>query len=217
MEDLQEPVPREVQEDAGCPVSTATPQAECHCRALNDWVLSPKPSSLRDQQLCSVPFPTLVYFSVSEILEPGDHRLHPQKLGAEINLSCFKSSFSAFVTTMEKMINFISDFGFPLQTSGPILGPSREAVHILQSPKTAGMSSSFPTHPEPSFSHAEACPLLVWPRPCHMQGMEAGSRSSSESIGSPVCPPSGWSLMAPHSFHTNRCLPSLPGSAFLLT
>lgn len=70
--------------------------------ALNDWVLSSKPSSLRDEQLCSVPSPTLVYFSVSGTLEPVDHGLHPQKLGAEINSSCFKSSFLAFVTTMEK-------------------------------------------------------------------------------------------------------------------
>lgn len=70
--------------------------------ALNDWVLSSKPSSLRDEQLCSVPSPTLVYFSVSGTLEQGDHGLHPQKLGAEINSSCFKSSFLAFVTTMEK-------------------------------------------------------------------------------------------------------------------
>lgn len=129
--------------------------------ALNAWVLSPKPTSLRGEQLCSVPSPTLVYFSVSGTLEPGDHGLHPQKLGAEINPSCLKSSFSVFVTTKEKVIHFISDFSFRLQTSVPVLGPSREAVYIPQFPKMPYCkdSSSFSTHPEPSFSQAEACPL----------------------------------------------------------
>lgn len=93
----------------------------------------------------------LVYFSVSETLEPSDHGLHPQKLGAEINLSSFKF-LGICHNNEEKMINFISDFSFPLQTSVPILGPSREAVYIPQSPKMPCCRDVLPLfHPPGAF------------------------------------------------------------------